>query len=124
MAADGEQIQHWDEYIKVVDRFTDIIDIPAKLPMLRVLAICIRKLEKVVGIPRNQSELLGVNGIPLEVTTGDVDTASSNITTSRAIIQSTNLVLLVLVLVLVSLVQLLPQLAICASCYHCFYNAF
>jgi hypothetical protein len=84
---EDESKQHWDEYIKVVDKFTDIVDIVAKRPLLRVLAIRIRKLERLVGIPNDQSVLHGVEGIPSEVVTnaGDTETATSDITTNKAV---------------------------------------
>ena len=86
-AAERESSKHWDDYIKVVDKFTDIIDVPSKLPLLRVLAIRIRKLEKLVGIPQEHSVLQGVDGIPLEVITNadETETATSDITTNKPV---------------------------------------
>lgn len=86
-SAERESSKHWDDYIKVVDKLTDIIDIAAKLPLLRVIAIRIRKLEKLIGIPKEQSVLQGVDGIPLEVITNasETETATSDITTNKVV---------------------------------------
>jgi hypothetical protein len=83
VTAEGESSKHWDEYIKVVDKFTDILGVPAKLPLLRVLAIRIRKLEKLLGIPADQSVLQGVDGIPLEVMVSTVDIETASDVTTR-----------------------------------------
>jgi hypothetical protein len=61
--------KQWAEYSQFVDRFTDIVGVPAKLPLFRLLAIRIRKLERLLGISDNDSALLGVHGIPTEVVT-------------------------------------------------------
>ncbi|CAB9531415.1 hypothetical protein SEMRO_3517_G348800.1 [Seminavis robusta] len=76
------ETRHWAEYQSMSGRFLGMAGDPRMLPLMRNLAIRIKKLEALVGIAAEFSVTLG--HIPSEVTTGaDGETATSDVTGSK-----------------------------------------
>jgi hypothetical protein len=71
----------WSEYLDVAGKFLAMKEQSTMLPLLCNFAIRIRKLERLCGIPSEQSVTVGVAGIPIEVVT-TVATAETSTTTS------------------------------------------
>ena len=77
----------WSEYVELAGKFLAMKEQSNMLPLLCNFAIRIRKLEKLCGIPSNQSVTLGVAGIPTEVvvtnTVATVGTSTSDVTSNK-----------------------------------------
>jgi hypothetical protein len=75
----------WGEYVDLAAKFLLMKEQRHMLPLLCNFAIRIRKLEKLCGIPSEQSVTLGVEGIPTEVVTtvATVGTSTSDVTTAN-----------------------------------------
>ena len=57
----------WAEYLDLASKFLEMKEDPVKLPLLCNFAIRIRELERLCGIPHQQSVTCGVSGIPTVV---------------------------------------------------------
>jgi hypothetical protein len=68
--ADKKQSTHdadrgeWNEYFAVSEKFLEMKDQPNKLPLMCIMSIRLRMLEKTLGITSEQSVTNGIQGIP------------------------------------------------------------
>jgi hypothetical protein len=77
----------WAEYLDLAGKFLAMKEQNAMLPLLCNFAIRIRELEKLCGIPGEQSVTLGIAGMPIEVfaTVGSTPSTRSDVTSTSCI---------------------------------------
>ena len=74
----------WAEYLDLASKFLEMKEDPLKLPLLCNFAIRIRELERLCGIPQQQSVTCGVSGIPTVVfATVGTATSTSDVTSNK-----------------------------------------
>ncbi|CAB9518065.1 hypothetical protein SEMRO_903_G218290.1 [Seminavis robusta] len=78
----NDDSSHWNEYTAMAERFLGMVGKTSMAPLLRNMAIRLRKLEAILGIPADRSVTCGV--VPGDVVTNPGTDSTSDMTSNAA----------------------------------------